>query len=34
MKPVVNKTLLLSDVQTAHQTLEEGNHFGKIIMVP
>ncbi|MFW9902721.1 MAG: zinc-binding dehydrogenase [Candidatus Thorarchaeota archaeon] len=34
LKPVVHKTLPLSEVQTAHQILEEGTHFGKIVMVP
>jgi NADPH:quinone reductase-like Zn-dependent oxidoreductase len=34
LKPVVHKILPLSEVQTAHQILEEGVHFGKIVMVP
>lgn len=34
LKPVVHKTLPLLEVQTAHQILEEGTHFGKIVMVP
>ena len=34
LKPVVQKTLPVSEVQTAHQILEEGTHFGKIVMVP
>ncbi|MFX0015245.1 MAG: zinc-binding dehydrogenase [Promethearchaeota archaeon] len=34
LKPVVDRTLPLSDVQTAHQILEEGSQFGKIVMQP
>jgi NADPH:quinone reductase-like Zn-dependent oxidoreductase len=34
LKPVVDRTFLLSQAQEAHAYLEAGQHFGKVILVP
>jgi 2-desacetyl-2-hydroxyethyl bacteriochlorophyllide A dehydrogenase len=34
LKPVIDRVLPLSEVRQAHQIVEEGRHFGKIVMVP
>jgi NADPH2:quinone reductase len=32
--PVIDSKLPLRDLRNAHERLEAGNHFGKIVMVP
>ena len=34
LNPIIFKILPLSEVQIAHQILEEGTHFGKIVILP
>jgi 2-desacetyl-2-hydroxyethyl bacteriochlorophyllide A dehydrogenase len=34
LKPVIDRVLLLSEVRQAHQIVEEGRHFGKIVLIP
>lgn len=34
LKPVIDRVLPLSEVRQAHQIVEEGKHFGKIVLIP
>ena len=34
LKPVVDSVLPLEEIRTAHERLESGDHFGKIVLVP
>jgi 2-desacetyl-2-hydroxyethyl bacteriochlorophyllide A dehydrogenase len=34
LKPVIDRVLPLTEVRQAHQIVEEGRHFGKIVLVP
>lgn len=34
LKPVIDRVMPLSEVRAAHQIVEEGKHFGKIVLVP
>jgi 2-desacetyl-2-hydroxyethyl bacteriochlorophyllide A dehydrogenase len=34
LKPVIDRVLPLSEVRQAHQIVEEGRHFGKIVLIP
>lgn len=34
LKPVIDRVLPLSDVREAHRIVEEGKHFGKIVLLP
>jgi 2-desacetyl-2-hydroxyethyl bacteriochlorophyllide A dehydrogenase len=34
LKPVIDRVMPLKDVQEAHRMIEEGKHFGKIVLVP
>jgi 2-desacetyl-2-hydroxyethyl bacteriochlorophyllide A dehydrogenase len=34
LKPVIDRVMLLKDVQQAHRVIEEGKHFGKIVLLP
>lgn len=34
LKPVVDSVLPLNEIRTAHERLEAGDHFGKIVLVP
>jgi alcohol dehydrogenase len=34
LNPVIDRVLPLTEVRQAHQIIEEGKHFGKIVMVP
>jgi NADPH:quinone reductase-like Zn-dependent oxidoreductase len=34
LKPVLDRTFPLSEVQEAHSYLEAGRHFGKVVLVP
>jgi 2-desacetyl-2-hydroxyethyl bacteriochlorophyllide A dehydrogenase len=34
LKPVIDRVMPLSKVQEAHRIVEEGKHFGKIVLVP
>ena len=34
LKPVIDRVLPLTEVRQAHQIIEEGKHFGKIVLVP
>jgi 2-desacetyl-2-hydroxyethyl bacteriochlorophyllide A dehydrogenase len=34
LKPVIDRVLPLSEVRLAHQIVEEGKHFGKIVLIP
>ncbi|HZY44630.1 MAG TPA: zinc-binding dehydrogenase, partial [Anaerolineae bacterium] len=33
-KPVIDQTFALKDARAAHERLERGENFGKIILVP
>jgi NADPH:quinone reductase-like Zn-dependent oxidoreductase len=34
LKPVIDRVMPLKDVQEAHRIIEEGKHFGKIVLLP
>jgi NADPH:quinone reductase-like Zn-dependent oxidoreductase len=34
LKPVIDRVLPLTEVRQAHQIVEEGRHFGKIVLIP
>jgi 2-desacetyl-2-hydroxyethyl bacteriochlorophyllide A dehydrogenase len=34
LKPVIDRVMPLKEVQQAHRVIEEGKHFGKIVLVP
>jgi len=34
LKPVIDRVLPLSDVREAHRIVEEGKHFGKVVLLP
>ena len=34
LKPVIDRIMPLADVRQAHQIVEEGKHFGKIVLTP
>jgi 2-desacetyl-2-hydroxyethyl bacteriochlorophyllide A dehydrogenase len=34
LKPVIDRVMPLKEVQQAHRVVEEGKHFGKIVLVP
>ena len=34
LKPVIDRVMPLSEVREAHRIVEEGKHFGKIVLVP
>jgi 2-desacetyl-2-hydroxyethyl bacteriochlorophyllide A dehydrogenase len=34
LKPVIDRVMPLREVQQAHRVIEEGKHFGKIVLVP
>ncbi|MBV9670252.1 MAG: zinc-binding dehydrogenase, partial [Acidobacteriales bacterium] len=34
LKPVVDRTFPLSDARAAHEYLEAGKQFGKVVLVP
>ncbi len=34
LKPVIDRVMPLADVRLAHQLVEDGAHFGKIVMIP
>jgi NADPH:quinone reductase-like Zn-dependent oxidoreductase len=34
LQPVVDTVLPLSQIRAAHERLERGEHFGKIVVVP
>ncbi|MCX6142172.1 MAG: zinc-binding dehydrogenase [Ignavibacteriales bacterium] len=34
LKPVIDRVLPLTEVRQAHQIVEEGKHFGKIVLIP
>lgn len=34
LKPVIDRVLPLTEVRQAHQIVEDGRHFGKIVLVP
>jgi alcohol dehydrogenase len=34
LKPVIDRVMPLTDVRRAHQIVEEGKHFGKIVLKP
>jgi 2-desacetyl-2-hydroxyethyl bacteriochlorophyllide A dehydrogenase len=34
LKPVIDRVMPLTDVRQAHQIVEEGKHFGKIVLIP
>jgi 2-desacetyl-2-hydroxyethyl bacteriochlorophyllide A dehydrogenase len=34
LKPVIDRVLPLTEVRQAHQIVEEGKHFGKIVVIP
>ena len=34
LKPIIDRVLPLTDVRQAHQIVEEGRHFGKIVLIP
>jgi NADPH:quinone reductase-like Zn-dependent oxidoreductase len=33
LKPVIDRVMPLKEVQQAHRVIEEGKHFGKIVLV-
>lgn len=34
LKPVINRVMPLKDVREAHRLIEEGKHFGKVVLIP
>jgi NADPH:quinone reductase-like Zn-dependent oxidoreductase len=34
LKPVIDRVMPLTDVRHAHRLVEEGKHFGKIVLTP
>jgi NADPH:quinone reductase-like Zn-dependent oxidoreductase len=34
LKPVIERVMPLAEVRRAHQLVEEGKHFGKIVLIP
>jgi len=34
LKPIIDRVLPLSEVREAHRIVEEGKHFGKIVLTP
>jgi len=34
LNPVIDRVLPLAEVRQAHRIVEEGRHFGKIVLVP
>ncbi|MGA9364769.1 MAG: zinc-binding dehydrogenase [Bacteroidota bacterium] len=34
LKPVIDRVMPLEEVQEAHRIIEEGKHFGKIVLLP
>jgi 2-desacetyl-2-hydroxyethyl bacteriochlorophyllide A dehydrogenase len=34
LKPVIDRVMPLADVRLAHQLVEDGTHFGKIVLIP